>query len=79
MSDEKFESYIWDLTFLLKELAREAKEKKDNSKPENLGYSIGYLMAFHRVIDLMKQQATAFNIKQEELGLADIDADKDLL
>ncbi|HLY68705.1 MAG TPA: hypothetical protein VKR53_03180 [Puia sp.] len=42
-------------------------------------YNIGYLMAFHEVIDLMKQLATAFNIDQKDIGLTDIDAEKDLL
>ena len=42
-------------------------------------YNMGYLMAFHEVIDLMKQLAIAFNINQKDIGLADIDAEKDLL
>ena len=36
-------------------------------------------MAFHEVIDLMKQLATAFNINQKDIGLEDIDPEKDLL
>jgi hypothetical protein len=34
---------------------------------------------FHEVIDLMKQQADVFDIKQDDIGLADIDAERDLL
>ncbi len=79
MNDKTFENYIWDLNFLLKENALNAKAKKNASKPEDLDYNLGYLMAYHEVIDLMKQQASAFNIKQRDIGLADINADVDLL
>ncbi len=79
MSDEKFQGFLIDSIFLLKESARKAKLNKDNSDPKDFDYNLGYLMAFHEVISLLEHQAFAFNIKKKELGLADIDADKDLL
>ncbi|MBM3201502.1 MAG: hypothetical protein FJZ56_03735 [Chlamydiae bacterium] len=80
MSGDKFKYYLHDLGMLLKEKAQAAKNEKDNpSNQKDNDYNIGYLMAFHEVIDLMKQQADVFDIKQDDIGLADIDAERDLL
>ena len=80
MSEVKFKYYLHDLGMLLKEKAQAAQNEKDNPVDQkDNDYNIGYLMAFHEVIDLMKQQADAFDIKQDEIGLADIDAERDLL
>ena len=46
---------------------------------ENNKYIIGYLMAYHEIIDLMKQQATNFDIKQNEIGLDGINPETDLI
>ncbi len=79
MNDKKFEHYIKDLGVLIKEKAREAKINEVNSDAKNADYNIGYLMAFHEIIVLMKHQAMVFNIEQEDIGLADINAETDLL
>ncbi len=80
MKDDKFKSYLYDLGMLLKEKAKEAKsEKEAASSTKDADYEVGYLMAFHEVIDVMKEQAKAFNIEQKDIGLADIDPDPDLL
>ena len=80
MSEDKFKYYLHDLGMLLKEKAQAAKNEKDNPVDQkDNDYNIGYLMAFHEVIDLMKQQADVFDIKQDDIGLADIDAERDLL
>jgi hypothetical protein len=49
----------------------------ENVKDYN--YSLGYLMAYHEVISLLQQQAVAFGISLESLGLHDIDPENDLL
>ena len=72
MNDEKFKSYIINLIALLKQKARNAKAIKDASDAKESGYNIGYLMALHRVISLMKNQAFAFDIDEKEIRLADI-------
>ncbi|MBF8262480.1 MAG: hypothetical protein HW387_145 [Parachlamydiales bacterium] len=78
MKDDKFENYIFDLGKLIKEKALEAKRIKESSSNDDK-YNIGYLMAFHEVIDIMKQQAVAFKIKQKDVGLDDMDPDSELL
>jgi len=42
-------------------------------------FSTGYMAGFHRVVSLMQQQAEAFDIPLEEIGLQEIDADEDLV
>ena len=80
MKDEKLKYYIHDLGILIKEMARQAKIDKDAAiKSPNAAYAIGYLMAMHEVISLMKQQADAFDIRQNIICLADIDPDSELL
>jgi hypothetical protein len=47
-----------------REYAKEAKsEKEAASSTDDADYEMGYLMAFHEVIDVMKEQAKAFNIE----------------
>lgn len=81
MEHEKFKNYIKDLGFILKEMALQAKKNKKISdhSSEEYNYQLGYLMAFHEIIDLMKQQAKNFQISQEELSLSDLDPETDLL
>jgi hypothetical protein len=80
MRNDKFKNYLLELGLLLKEKAQEAKKEKDHPVGQSdKDYNIGYLMAFHEVIDLMKQQADAFNINQNDIGLSDINVEKDLL
>ena len=79
MLDDRFKEYIHDLGVLIKEKARRAKYDFDSTDKKQCTYEMGYLMAYHEVIDLMKQQATVFDISQIDTGLTDIDSEKDLL
>ena len=80
MKNDKFKNYLHDLGVLIKEKANQAKIDKDiSSNSDDSDYQIGYLMALYEVIDIMKQQAIAFNITGDNIGLADIDPDLDLL
>ena len=65
---------------MIKERAIEARKAKDSDGPRSRdGFSLGRLMAFHEIISLMQQQASAFGISFEEIGLGDIDPERDLL
>jgi hypothetical protein len=78
--DERYKNYLFDLGFLLKEYALETKAKKDKEIEENVKvYYTGELMAYHRVISLMQQQAEAFGIPLSDLRLEDIIPDRDLV
>ena len=79
MNDEKFKNYLIDLIALLKNQAREAKLEADHPKEGYESYNNGYLMALHTVISLMKNQAFSFQIEEKEIGLSDIDPERDLL
>ncbi len=80
MNDNVMKNYIYDLAILLKEKAREAKLEKDECLNFwDVDYKLGYLMALHDTLSLMKQQADAFEISQDLIGLNDIEPDSDLL
>jgi hypothetical protein len=73
------ELYTLDLCALLKEKARQAKADSQAASSENKEYLLGRLMAFHEIISLMQQQAEVFGIPLAQLGLHDIDPERDLL
>lgn len=80
MSDDLFKAYVRDLSFLIKEMAFEAKRTADTSQSESSPeFYSGRLMAFHEIVSLMQQQAEAFGITLDEIGLAGIDPEKMLL
>ena len=80
MSSESVSNYLHDLGELIKEKAREAKIKEEASDGNtDNGFELGRLMAYHEVVSLMQQQAEIFDIPLEEIGLADINPERDLL
>lgn len=73
-------NYLRDLGQIFVDLAREAKRVRDNSGDgEDRSYAVGRLMAFHEVISVMQQQAQAFEMSLEEINLADVDPQRDLV
>ena len=64
---------------LLKEQAREAKRESDNSKEGFKDYNKGQVMAYCTAISTLKNQAPFFDLTQEDIGLADIDPERDLV
>ncbi len=80
MTDDKYMNYVYDLGVLLKEKAIDAKADKDKAlDTDEFDYKLGYLMAFHEVISVLKQQADVFDIDQVEVGLNDIEPESELL
>lgn len=79
MEDEKYKNYIIDLISIIKKQAKEAKIEADHPKKGYDGFNNGYLMAYHTVIEFMKNQTEIFNIDQEDIGLADIEPERDLI
>jgi hypothetical protein len=73
------ELYTLDLCALLKEKARQAKADCQAVSNKDEKYLLGRLMAFHELISLMQQQAEVFGIPLAQLGLHDIDPERDLL
>jgi len=77
---ERYRNYLFDLGLLLKEQAFEAKAERETHRANSSeSFYLGQLLAFHRVISLMQQQATAFQIPLEDLQLKEIEPDKDLV
>jgi hypothetical protein len=72
--------FLRDLGVLLKDLARTSKLAKDGeASGEDRAYAAGRLMALHEVISLMQQQASAFGLTLEEIGLDGMDPERDLI
>jgi hypothetical protein len=66
---ELYKYFLKDLTFLLKERLERAKEAQIASKTDE--FAIGVSMGIYECLDLIKQQAEAFEIPLKELGLDD--------
>lgn len=73
------ELFLRDLGTLLKEKALTARQDAAQGRAEDRDYKLGFLMAYHDVISLVKQQADAFGVDVRALCLDDIDPDRDLL
>lgn len=72
--------YLRDTGVLLKELALKARAERDAARHgEEQAYAEGRLMGFHESISLMQQQADAFSIERAEIGLDDIEPERDLV
>jgi hypothetical protein len=63
------EDYLGDLGKELVILARKAQQESRTKDP----FQIGRQMAFYEVLSLMKQQAKAFGLKEDVVGLQGID------
>jgi hypothetical protein len=77
------ENYLRDLGSHLRQMAIDAKREyeavKGSTDAGEREYRAGYLMAFHRVVSLMQQQAMGFQMPYEAISMALLDADRDLL
>lgn len=80
MDQESLRNYIQQIACLLKDNAKRAKLEADSPREEDSAdYNTGYLMAYHEVIAIMKNQAPFFDIEQKDIKLDDIEPEKDLL
>lgn len=80
MKKKDYNCYVLELSSLFKDYAREAKIQADKpADVDSSSFTDGFLMAYHQVIATMKNQAALFDLNQEDVGLSDIDPEKDLL
>lgn len=73
MTEEKVRMYLSDTIKLLIEQAMAAKKNTIHPEKGSEDYSRGELMAYYRVIHLMENRASLFNLDQKELGLSSIE------
>ena len=72
--------YLLDLGMLLKKAALAARVQAETSRGTGgFDFDSGRAFAYYEVISLMQQQASAFGLPLNEVSLADIDAEQDLL
>lgn len=79
VNEERVKDYLSDSITLLKEQAKEAKKDAYNPKKGSEEYNKGSMKAYCSVFFLLKKQARLFNVDEKELGLADIDLERDLI
>lgn len=79
IDEEKIKGYLAYTIDLLKEQAIKAKQEKDSMSGISEDYSKGELNAYFSVFSLMKKQARAFDINQEDISLADTEPERDLV
>jgi hypothetical protein len=70
--EETHKNYLRDLGYLVKEAAVEAKSSYLAKPAEADAFDLGYLMAYHRIVTLMQQQAEAFGIPLSDICLDDV-------
>lgn len=75
MNNNVYKNYLIDLVKLLIEDAFEAK-KSANKEPNE--FNNGKVIGYYEVLDTIQNQATAFYIDKNEIGLNKINPDKDL-
>ncbi len=79
MRKDSLHNYVNEITSILKERAKKAKEDADHPEERNEDFNDGFLMAYHQMITTMKNQAPVFHIDEKDIGLEDIEPERDLL
>jgi hypothetical protein len=80
MDKSSLKNYIRQISSLLIDNAKQAKLDADHPKEgDSVDFNEGYLMAYHQVIATMKNQASFFDLGQEDIGLAGVEPERDLI
>ena len=79
MNEYKVKAFLCDSVKLLRHQASEAKKEANSPNVGFEDYNRGLVMAYDSVFSVLKNQASIFNIDQEEIGLIDIESERDFL
>ena len=75
----KHQLYLYDLAYLLKEDALEAlvewRNSLESKDPTDKVFFEGQLLAYYKVLDLMKSQAESFEMPPGDLSWGDFNPD----
>lgn len=77
--EESVRDYLGDLGTLLLQLALAAKTERDSVEGEDRVYATGRLMGLHEAVSLMQRQANAYGIDYQDIGLADVEPERELM
>ncbi|MCP4774497.1 MAG: hypothetical protein GY880_09680 [Planctomycetaceae bacterium] len=78
MSDT-YKHYLRDLGMLIREQALQARKDADSAAADDLPFQLGQSTSYYVVTTLMLQQADAFGLSPDDVGLAGLNPDQDLL
>jgi predicted ATP-dependent protease len=73
--NDKYKGYLADLGTLITEFATEAIQKNKSSvnlADAEKAFNTGYMMAFHRIVTLMQDQAENFGIEKSEINIGSV-------
>ena len=70
------DNYLLDIGPLILERAREAKQRERKGEDP---FEQGSVTAFYTVLSLMRQQAVAFGLNDEAIGLKGVNLEEELL
>lgn len=73
------ELLLQDVTRELLSRAHEARAEREGAQGDDRPYAAGRAMALYEVLSLLVQQAQAFGVDPEAIGLGGVDPDRDLL
>lgn len=77
---ELHRNYLFDLGYLLREQALDAKQAAGAAKgTDDEAFQSGRLMAYYEVLSLLVGQARTFELPVEDLHLCGLEPDRDLL
>ncbi len=79
MSKKKIKGYLIDSIRILKNQAIEAKRAAENPKDGDEDYNNGEMGAYREVLSTLKKSISLFDLNQEDVGLEDIEPERDLI
>lgn len=77
--ENTYARYLLDLGRLLKEEAMQARQQAKGAPDDDKLFQEGRLLAYNEIVSLMQQQAIAFGLPLDSIGLQGIDPDADLV
>ena len=73
-------NYLFDIGYLLREKALEAKERQQQARgSDDEAFESGRAMAYYEVMSLLVSEAESFQLPIEDLHIDGLDPDRDLL
>lgn len=78
MSD-LYRDYVTDVVAYITERALRARKERDRAVGESRMLEDGRLLAFNEVVSILRQTAEGLGVPLADLGLEDLDPDRDLI
>jgi hypothetical protein len=74
-----YRDYCTDVVSYIKERALKARQERNRAVGESRVFEEGRLLAFNEVVSILLQHAEGLDLPLAELGLDDLEPDRDLI